>query len=113
MLPTLREFLDHPLTRNGYVRARGFHHLYVRKGERYVEGVWYNRVIDLANFEVNHPGRGLFGRFIARLRNSRPEWGLYVESVLNPRLPRRLMELGFKPVAYTNPPSFWLPARSK
>ena len=116
MGPTLSQFLDddHWLSaRNAYVRARGFRHLYVRKGERYVEGKWYAKVIGLANFEVNHPGKGLFGRFIARLRNSRPDWGLYVESVLNPRFPRRLLELGFVPVEGTTPPCFWMPPRKK
>lgn len=114
MLPTLRKFLDDPSQRgSSYVRARGFSHLYVRKGMRYINGLYRGQVICLANFEVNHPGRGVFGRFIARLRKNYPQWHLHVENVLNPRLPRRLVELGFEPITGTVPPCFWLPARSE
>jgi len=113
MLPTLTEFMSEPNARNSYVDEPGFLSLYVRKGRRYVSGVPYEPVIDLAYFVAKHPGKGLFGRFVKHLRKDYPEHGLYVESVLNKRLPRRLVELGFAPVVDTVPQCFWMPPRKK
>jgi hypothetical protein len=113
MLPTLRQFLDDPRGRNGYVDEPGFLNLYVRKGRRCVNGVLHEQVIDLAFLVAKHPGKGLLGRLVRRLAKAYPEHGLFVESVLNKRLPRRLVELGFEPAKDTNPPCFWMPPRKK
>lgn len=116
-LPTLDEFIvDHTqklrgFPRNGYVRERGIRQLYVRIGPRYINGERLPCVLDLANIEVaaRQRGQGRFTRLIQRLRRDYPDLPLYAESVLQPRLPRKLKELGFEEVgASVDPPCYIL-----
>lgn len=111
MKPTLNEFIAARGTRkyplNLYVRQRGFKHLYVRVTSRWWNNRWYDPTLDLANFEVSRPGRGVFTALVADLRQRYPSLTLYVESVLNRRFQTKLVALGFTP---TECDCFILPA---
>jgi hypothetical protein len=99
MKPTLDEFIaaygPHRYPSNLYVRQRGFKHLYVRMNPRWWNNVWQDPTLDLANFEVRQPGKGVFTALVADLRQRYPALTLYVESVLNPRFQTKLIALGF------------------
>ena len=105
---TLDEFIAQSSIRNSYVEEEGFSSLYVRIGPRYINGKKYNRVLDLANFEASDYGKGTFTNLVTRLRDTYPDLPLFVESVLNPRLPNKLLSLGFTYVPNSNPPCFIL-----
>lgn len=105
--PTLEQFLqDHPYRGNSYVSEPGFDHLYVRVGPRYVDGVKYPKVLDIANAQVTHKGCGTFTNLILRLH--RQGYILYVESVLNVRLGPKLVSLGFTELPTNGPPNYYL-----
>lgn len=94
---TLDEFISWSSRRwlnNAYVEEPGFKSLYVRLNMRYVQGK-KQRVLDLANAEAEHPGKGAFTRLVSRLRHDYPHLGLYAESVLNVRMRPKLLSLGF------------------
>lgn len=100
---TLEQFLADPTKRNAHVRLTGFEILYVRKGQRYIDGHVLDNVLDIANVSVRERrrGQGLFTALVNRLQTEHPELTLYVESVMNPRLPRRLLSLGFRQTGST------------
>ncbi len=110
-----------PEPSNAYVKEAGFSSLYVRKGPRFIEGKLVDQVLDLANFEARKKGKGTFTDLVARLNETYPSLTLYVESVLNPRLPRKLLELGFtkckrpgeEDLAYDPAPCFYKLAPGK
>jgi hypothetical protein len=96
-LEPLDSFLDRHkdtrLSRNAYVFEAGFHDLYVRFGPRYLDGVKYEKVVDIANVQANQPGRGVIWRLFDRLLAR----GLivYVECVLNTHFAEKLEARGF------------------
>lgn len=101
--------LDHFLTtrsRNAWVSETGFDTLYVRKGQRYLNGILYDRVIDIASAEATTPGQGALTALIARL-HERGEH-IYVENIMNPRLVSRLQRMGFTIHGEVQPPSMYL-----
>ncbi len=72
--------------------------LYLRKGPRAVEGVRYERVLDVANITSSKPGSGLFGDLECQLRIALSGLcydGIYFESVLRERFGRALKRLGY------------------
>ena len=96
---------------NAYVDEPGFISLYVRHGRRYINGVEFPNILDIANVEVEIKGKGTFTRLIERIRSEYPGIGIYVESIQNPRLPAKLEQLGFTKVEGIFPPSYyWLPS---
>jgi hypothetical protein len=105
-LMTLDEFIAQALSKrkgwpsNGYVDEPGFDSLYVRLAKRSIEGEmrW---MIDLASAQATKPGSGAFTSLVVRIQMQYPEFGIFAECVLNPRLHGRLLKLGF--VASTNP----------
>lgn len=113
---TLDEFIkaskSKPFGGNSYVDEEGFESLYVRFGTRVIAGMRRDNVLDLANFTVTDKGKGTFTAFISRLRKDYPDMWLYVENVLNPRLPAKLVTLGFTKIRVTSgfegPPCFVL-----
>jgi len=109
-LPTLDAFIAQAKVswpHNGWVREPGFSGLYVRISQRKIDGV-ERTFLDLANMEARKPGSGTLTRLVARLKVDHPDLSLYVESVLNPRLPSMLVnKLGFKPHPYL-PGCFYL-----
>jgi hypothetical protein len=96
------------LPNNSYVREPGLHMLYVRLGARYINGIKYPRVLDLANFSVvSHLQRkGRFTRFLQRLQRDYPTLIIFMENVLNPWLPAKLPLWGFELVPGTDPLCF-------
>lgn len=105
-LPTLEEFLANTTLRNRYVRETGFESLYVRKSRRVFRGSVLP-FLDIAAVSVRprKRGQGLFTALLARIQAEHPEMNIYVESVLNPRLPAKLLSLGFEP-SDADPSSF-------
>lgn len=96
-LQTLHDFLSSPgrlnFPKNAYVKAPGFKQLYVRYGRRYLNGVFINGVLDLANIEASRPGKGAFTALATRLlKRGIP---LYVECVMNERFVKKLEDIGF------------------
>jgi hypothetical protein len=94
-LPTIDEFLQrkrYPF--NSFVDEPEFRELYVRRALRFLGGKVYE-VLDIARIEAKVPGSGSFARLADRLLGQ--GLNLYVESVLNPRFERKLLELGFTP----------------
>jgi hypothetical protein len=102
MIPTLDQFILEAKKRsfqnNSYVKEPGFKSLYVRYGRRFLDGKWVQDVLDLASIQATRPGRGALTHLIARLRKDYSGMSLYVESIFNPRLPRKLETLGFKSI---------------
>ena len=94
-MQNLKQFLKSNC-RNAYISEPGFAHLYVRHGQRYINGKLYQNVFDIANVEVRNKGKGTFSKFVEKLRNNYPDMILYVECVLNPRFGGRLLQLDFK-----------------
>lgn len=101
-LPQLDEFIKsranglRGLPNNGYTRWETLT-VYVRVGPRYLNGVRYERVIDLANITADVPGQGAFTRLVSHLRDTYPSFSLYVECVLTARFAKGLERLGFVP----------------
>ena len=107
MIPTLDAFITHALTKrptNSYVKEPGFSSLYVRVAKRYIEGKMQT-TIDLANMTASRPGNGAFTRLVERLR-IQYDLIIYVECVLNPRLPAKLERMGF--VQHNDSDSYYL-----
>jgi len=108
MLPKLDDFIaQHRGGRQGnaYVREPGFLSLYVRMGPRYLNGVKYDQVLDLANMLVKNKGRGTFTRLADRLLRS--GLILYVESVQTQAFADKLLRDGWIPEKNRFPPSFF------
>lgn len=109
-LPTLEEFLSDWATKkwpkNSYVTSPGFRTLYVRVSSRRIPDLGLVSMVDLANAEAEVPGAGAFTRLIAQLRRDYPQLGIFAESVLNPRLERKLLGMGF--TQYRNENSYYL-----
>ena len=101
---SLDAFMVSPL-RNAWVSSPGFSALYVRKARRLLRGSLVD-TLDLASMEAAEPGSGALTRLVARLRAKYPSRVLYVESVLNERLPGKLLALGFERVPGIEPPCF-------
>lgn len=112
-LPTLDTFLqqyieqNQPL-RNVYVKEVGFQQLYVRIGRRYLNGMWVENVLDIANVDAKKTGRGFFTRLICRLQQDYPLPTLYVENVMTERFSGGLVRLGFTRHNTDEPPSYYL-----
>ena len=112
-MQTLNQFIKESENKwplNAYVRQRGFKTLYVRRSRRWLDGTWVNGVLDIANVEVMHPGRGLFTRLAERLFIQKIP--LYVECVINHRFAATLDLAGFTRVKRSGidrniPPSFY------
>jgi hypothetical protein len=107
MIPTLDAFITQALTKrptNSYVKEPGFSSLYVRVANRYIEGKM-QATIDLANMTASRPGNGAFTRLVERLM-SQYEMIIYVECVLNPRLPSKLVKIGF--IRHNNSNNYYL-----
>jgi hypothetical protein len=108
MLPKLDEFIEQSLESgrgNAYVREPGFLSLYVRMGPRYLNGVIYKDVFDIASVLAKKPGAGAFFKLARRLLDQ--GLILYVESVQNPRFAEKLLREGFTQEAGRVPPSFY------
>jgi len=107
MLPKLDEFITQHLGGHGnaYVREPGFLSLYVRMGPRYLNGVKYKNVLDIASVLAKEPGSGAFFKLADRLLAQ--GLILYVESVQNPRFADRLLREGFTQQTDRVPPSFY------
>jgi hypothetical protein len=105
-LHTLDYFLADPHSRNAYVEEPGFDSLYVRKGRRYLGGIIYDRVVDLANMTARCPGRGAMTALITRLHAQGEN--VYVESILNERLVPKLLRMGFTLRPDAQPPCLYL-----
>lgn len=101
---TLAAFMASGL-RNAWVSEPGFSALYVRKAHGLLRGSLVD-TLDLASMEASRPGAGALTRLVERLRADYPARVLFVESVLNERLPRKLLALGFERVPVTEPPCF-------
>jgi hypothetical protein len=97
-----------------WVTLRGFQGLYLRYGQRNIEGERLRPVLDIASVEVTHPGRGVFTRFLKRVKKMRPGLHLYVESVLSSRFCTGLEKRGFTRTSDSNhlAPNYYQLARS-
>ena len=94
---------------NAYVTYPGFKHLYVRHTQRVFLGNIASPVLDLANIEARHPGKGAFTKLFHYLRIAYPEHWLYVECVQNNRFEKKLLELGFTQLDVGLSPCFYMP----
>ena len=101
-LPQLDEFIkihannQSKFPRNSYTKWDTLT-IYVRVGPRYLNGVLYEHVIDIANVTADVPGKGVFTRLVSHLRDTYPSFSLYVECVLTARFAKGLERLGFVP----------------
>jgi len=93
--PTLDEFLKSPI-KNSDLDIPGFDRFYARKGPYYVDGKIYPKVLQLANITATNPGQGEFSKLTEQLKKL--NMPIIIESIQNPRFPRKLEELGFKQV---------------
>jgi hypothetical protein len=96
---TLKEFLLSKTVRNAWLCVPGFHGFYARKG---VVGYTYQGekyqtypVLVIANVTAKHPGTGAFTRLLKHLNYDYPDLTIYIESVMNKRFKRYLIEAGF------------------
>lgn len=105
MLQTLDNFIK-TQSRNAYVRSAGFESLYVRFGQRYINGIIHPCVLDIANVTAKKPGNGAFSRLVKDLHNRGIT--LYVESVMTNRFATKLSRMGFTKEPNREPPSFYL-----
>lgn len=105
--PSLDRFLARGFG-NAWVTEPGFASLYVRLSARAINGRRYDGVIDLASMTAKRPGSGNLTRLIARLRLAYPTHPIFVENAINPRLPGKLLSLGFVEVEESSPPCFVL-----
>lgn len=119
---TLDEFVRHGIGRmtqkgvgvNAHVKEPGFTTLYLRVTRRYMGGVSYEPVLDIADVTVREDWRGcgIFTDLLDRIRETYPTLHLYIENVLNGRLQKHLERYGFAVVApRLDPPCYFLPAR--
>ena len=103
MLPTLDEFLVNS-QRNSYVKHhinRVVYTIYLRKGQRYIDGRLYHKVLDIGNITASRKGTGSFAVLHKHIMSSL--WahdfdGIYVESVLNDQFANHLLGLGYTQV---------------
>ena len=127
-LKSIEKFLTGPVP-NAWIEVDTFK-IYVRKGlhninEKVIE------TFDLASFEQarNKRSKGAFRQLVTEIKTlleNNPALlckpapgslyekygeisGIYVENVLNERLAKSLPSMGFKPIARTEPPCFYLP----
>ena len=102
--PTLDEFIaaygTRKYTPNLWVKEKGFKGLYVRMTGRYFRQGLFDPTLDLANFEVTHPGTGTFTRLVERLRRQYPHITLHVETVFSDRFCDGLLRMGFMPAQH-------------
>jgi hypothetical protein len=89
--------------RNAYVEHPDWADLYIRHTKRFVERIYYPKVVDLANIRAKNPRTGAFTRLVSHLREKYPDMGIFVESVLNRSFAEKLPSLGFK---YVGPSEF-------
>ena len=82
-----------------WVFVPGFDGLYLRYGQRHIEKVTYQGVLDIATVEVEEAlrGKGTFKAFILSLQAFHPELHLYVENA-HPQFGAGLLRMGFKRV---------------
>jgi hypothetical protein len=83
----------------------GFSTLYVRYGERFIEGRRMKDFLDLASIEAVDPGRGAFKELVRTITENYPRISLYVENVLLEQFRAGLLRLGFKRVPTSHPES--------
>jgi len=86
----------------------GFSTLYVRYTKRWIQGVAYYPVLDLASLEVEEKNRGAFTKLFNRIRSEYPALPLYVENVLTFRFGEKLESLGFVNVGPEICPCYFL-----
>jgi hypothetical protein len=101
--------------KNQWLKQSGWRYLYVRKGRRCFSGVFYGKVIDLANIEARKPGSGAFTKLIQHLQEAYPDWSIYVENVMPKRFQKHLRKAGWIEVDYEGSGqvfSYFLPAKS-
>lgn len=97
---TLDQFIERVrnTTRRGneWVLEPKFQGLYVRYGQRYLQGTVYPDVLDIASVEVEEKSRrtGVFSDLVTRLRKTYPGMHLYVENAVSTFHPL-LLRLGF------------------
>ena len=109
--PTLDKFIRESTARSAYVEEPGFTELYVRRTRRYINGEFYQNVLDIGRIEAAVQGQGAFKALIARLQRDYPTLSIYVESVLTERFREGLVRLGFQDVGpHPLTPCFFLPA---
>lgn len=84
---------------HGYVKEAGFKSLYVRYTVHYI-GRRRVKMLDLANANASHPGKGAFTTLMRKLARQYPSTHLYAECVLTERFAATLVKrYGFKPMA--------------
>ena len=72
--------------------------LYVRKSKRFIENGMLD-FIDLATIGLKRDedmGQGFLHHFLSRLLKTYPDKNFYIENILNDRIPKHLIEFGFK-----------------
>ena len=76
----------------------GFFALYVRVGPWPIMGKVHDKVIQLASFEVEDKGKGVFTRFAKKIES----YGLpiFIENVLNERFAKYLPKIGFTKINF-------------
>lgn len=79
--------------------------LYARRGPRYIEGR-YRPTLDVASISIHPLGTGAFTALLDRLEAIPHNDALYVECILNPRLPAFLQSRGYTQSNADSPPSF-------
>lgn len=96
--------------RNSYVHFEGFESLYVRVTPRLIGNQRYERVLDIGNCTAHRPGDGAFTMLLIHLKDAHPDFGIYVENVLNKRFGLWLARHGFEYVGpHPDSPCYFLP----
>lgn len=108
----LKEFMANKYPRNAYVDEPGWESLYVRKGTRFINGIRYENVFDLANIEVKVKEQGTFTRFIERFQREYPGYSIYIENVFNHLLHMHLLKTGFKQLPGEYPHCYFLEGKN-
>lgn len=101
--------IERQIASRQHVSEPGFNVLYVRITQRYFDGARAWPVLDIATVEVceDQRGQGIFTRLLSRVRRTYPQLHLYVENA-EPRLARRLLQLGFRQYGTDEQRSYFL-----
>ena len=105
MKMNLIQFLESELLPNHWIREHQID-VYVRKSKRYINSQMFPFLdIGTVTVDAKHRHRGIFTAFLDRFENEarKLKRGVYIESILNPRLYQFLLKIGYIPVPGIDP----------
>lgn len=101
----LDQFLSEERLNNSWIREKHID-VYVRRSKRFIGNQSYS-MLDVGSVEVdeNFRGLGIFTAFLVRYEKEAKKLkrGVYIESILNPRLLKHLLSKGYTLVPVIDP----------